>query len=468
MINPNTPIRQPWQPKVDNIITQHEFRGVNTLDPFSIDPAYAMSVKNLTSAKYPAATTRPGYSVLKQQGTKVIGLAAWKDDELHAIFDDGTWWKYDGSTWTQLTSGLSTAAEWSFCNFRGNFDDINLIAANGIGVPRRYDGSTVTTLSGAPSGLNYIEQHDNRLYGAVGNTLHFSELSVPTNWTQTMGSDSDPGQIVVETPNGEEINGLLAGAGHIIIYKPSYQAELYGTSPSDYRKIDVADDIGLANHRSKVVLNGVVYQMDRNGIYSYLGGARPDKRFSLVIQKYIDELSEADLAKCCMGTDGQRLYTYIPDKILEYDPKFGTWYVWEGISAAHFARVGDSFYVGDTKGRVLRFGGSTDAGEPIKGEWVSKPFTAESMSQVIRWLRAWVTANVPAGSSINVYMSKTVDGDDWILVGNTQNNAGIVNKPIYLRSQTLPNAKMLRIKIEFTGPVDIHEIAREEEHMPIR
>lgn len=443
-------------------IVQREFRGINTLDPFSIDSAFATEVKNLTSSKYPAASTRPGYSVLKTQGTtKVLGMGVWKDRELHVVFNDGTWHRLKDGTWTQLLSGLNTSATWYFTNFKGGFADINLIATNGVDAPKRYDGTSVTNLGGAPATLNYIEQHDNRLYGMVSNILYFSELSVGTNWTTTSGNDSDPGQIVIENAEGETVNGLLGGAGHIVIFQPSDVFELYGTSPSDYRKIPAADDIGLANGRCRTVLDAVIYFMGRGGIYAYSGGARPNKLFSRPVQKYIDALSTTDLANCSMGTDGRYLYVYIPGKILEFNPEFGTWYVWEDISAACFARVGSSFYVGDTSGRVLLIGGETDNGTAISGYWISKVFASETLVQVIRWIRAWVSASVTSGT-VKVYMSKTENGNDWEYVGDASDDA------INIRSTTLANAKMLRAKIEFTGVMTLRAFSRDEETLPLR
>lgn len=457
--------------------TINQFAGVSRLDPFSISPNKASAIKNLSSTLYPALSIKPGYSFLGAAiGTKILGLGVWKDTELHAVFNDGTWRKWTGAAWSAaLASGLSATAEWSFCNFQGNLAGINLIGSNGVDAIKRYDGATVANLATAPAGGNFIEQHDNRLYCAVGNELHFSTLRIADDWTTVNLNDEDPGTIVIETNNGELINGLKAGSGHIIVYKPSTTHELYGTSASDYRKVDVADDIGLVNNKCIVNLNGITYSMDYRGIYRYSGGSRPDKAFCIEVQKYVDDMNQTAKSKCCMGTDGLKLYVAIPvtsstatDTILEYDPKYGTWFVWEDESPLFMAKMGANWYLGDANARIYQRTGTSAAGTAISWRWVSKPFGAQSLSQKIRWYQAWVVANVPVGSTMSIYLSKLDSGDsDWTLVSAITAEAVLNDSRLGIPTTTAANAQWIRLKIEGTGPCEIKEFTRDERTMPI-
>lgn len=457
--------------------TINQFAGISRLDPFSISPNKASEIKNLTSQLFPALSVKPGYAFLGAAiGTRILGLGVWKETELHAIFNDGTWRKWTGSAWSAaLATGLSTTAEWSFCNFEGNLGGINLIGANGVDAIKRYDGSAVANLATAPAGGNYIEQHDNRLYCAVGNELHFSTLRIADDWTTVNGNDEDPGIIVIETNNGELINGLKAGSGHIIVYKPNITKELYGTSASDYRVVDVADDVGLINNKCVINLNGMTYFMGNRGIYRYSGGSRPDKAFSMDVQMYLDEINQTAKGTCCMGTDGLKLYVAIPvtssvspDTILEYDPKFGTWFVWEDEIPLYMVKMGASWYIGDAAARVYQRTGTSAAGTAIAWRWVSKIFGAQSLAQKIRWYRAWIIANLPIGSVINIYVSKSDHGDaDWDLVGSTTASAALVSNKLGISTTTAANAQWLRLKLEGTGPCEVKEFSRDERTMPI-
>lgn len=439
-----------------------------------------MSTKNFTSDKYPGLTTRPGLSILgSATGTKVLGLGAWKDTELHAVFNDGTWRKWTGSAWSTLASGLSTTAEVTFTNFKGGLADINLFMSNGVDTLRRYDGATVSTVVGAPATINYVTMFADRLFGAVGNELKASAYRDGTDWTTVTVPEAptDSWYTVVETTDGETINGVQAGLSKLTITKPSSIFHLYGYDPTDYEVRLKTADFGAFNNKCMTPLNGVLHMVDLNAISQYEGGVMPYKTFSERVQWYIDNINQTAKLTSCIGSDGLKLYVSIPvssstnpDTVLVYDPKHDTWFVWEGITALHFAKVGAKFYIGDAAGKVHQLTGTTDNGTAITGEWITSPITAPSMAQVIRWLTKWITAYVPTGSTFNVYISPLDSGDsDWTLVKTFDTNTAPTSTPIYLSAQSkAANAKYLRVKFVVTGPVDIYEWTREEEYNPLR
>ncbi|ULL14358.1 hypothetical protein DVH26_07785 [Paenibacillus sp. H1-7] len=466
--------QQTWVPTNRNPIIQREFKGIDKRDPFSISPEFSPDLVNISLDQYPSLSVRPGYSVLGSAiGSKVLGLGVWKDSELHAVFNDGTWRKWTGSAWSAaLVSGLDTSAPYSFCNFKGNLGDFNLIACNGVGVPRRYDGSTVQNLTGAPSGANFIDEHDNRLYAIVnGIEIHYCELSVPSNWTVIAQNDSDPGTIIKEINTGKKIVGLKAGTGHVTVYFPTSMHELYGTSPSDFSMVEAANDIGAINNNCAVNLDGVTYFVGDRGIYVYAGGARPNKRFSERVQWYIDNMNQAAKNTCCIGTDGLKLYVSIPmnsstapDTTLVYNPMFDTWEVWGGISALCMAKVDRSFYYGESNGRVLLQGGTTDNGAQIASRWVTHLFSNNSLAQRLRVHRIWSVSDIQPGSNMNIFLSKSVTGDsDWNLVGSVNSPVKRLIVPPSIASK----ANWARLKIECLGQVALHELSWEPKTGPL-
>lgn len=459
-------------------VVQREFRGVSKLDPFSMSDAFASDEKNLSASKYPALTIRPGCSTLSGQfGQKVLGLGVWKDAELHAVFDDGTWRKWTGSAWTTLASGLSTTAIWSFTNFKGNLSTISLVGTNGVDPVKVYDGSTVSTLT-APAGLYYIEQYADRLYGAVSNDLKFTAYRMANDWTTANGDDADSGYITIETPTGETITGIKASSSHVTVFKPTSIHELFGTSPSDYRMIRVCTGIGMASNKHAVNIGGILYFIDvtNPGLYVYDGGNLPSKAFSLPVQDYMDRINQSGKMASCVGTDGKNLYVSIPvngstpDTTLVYDIQAKAWDVWTDWVPLFFARIGstNSFYFGDSTGRVKQVTGTLDDLLPISWKRISIPYSAESMAQKLRMTRAWLTATVYAGSTLSVYLSKQDKGDDWTLVKSITANATLESTPIYIPTHVVANAQWIRVKLEGTGPVEIKEFARELQSMPMR
>lgn len=458
---------------------QREFRGINKLDPFSINDGYATDGYN-TSSEYPVLTQKAGYSLL---GTvsRVLGLGVWKETELSAVFSDGSWRKWNGSDFVSVATGLNAAANWSFANFKGGFAGIYLLAANGVDPVKQYDGATLSNLSGAPAGLNYIEQYADRVWGIAGNRLHASGFRVATDWTSVSPPDAIDDSVSfyaeIESPDGETLNALKAGLGRLVIFKPSAMYELRGYAPSDYRVDPITTDIGVINNQCIAVLQSGMYFLDDGGVYLYRGdGVAPQKGFSKPIQWYIDNMNQSAKSKCSVGTDGKLLFVSIPmnsstqpDTLLVYDPEEKTWDVWNGHSTVHFANLGINTYLGDYNGSVRQLGGSTDAGTAISAKWVSKPFTASSLSQKMRWMRFWLTADLPVGSSLSVYLSKSASGEDWVQIGATVTGTGsIQRKTIQFPSTAVPPSEQIRVKFETTGPFKIYEFAREEVYMPMR
>lgn len=461
---PSTPKKLPSK-------SVREFLGVNRLDPYSLNEGFSPDPSNLYSGKTPALTVRPGFTQLGGAiGTRVLGLASWKNSELHAIGNDGAWYRWNGTSWVSLRTGLNTSADWAFCNMKANLGAVNLLGSNGIDAVQRYNGTTVQALSGAPAGLKYIDQHDNRLYGSIGNMIYYSGLSMADSWTLVgTPDDSSPGNITRETNDGEDVIALRSGAGHVTVFFPNSSHELYGTSPSDFEFVRVAEDIGAINDQSIVNLGGVMYFLDETGIYQYGGGVRPRKEFSRRVQWFVDNMNTAGKTRACMGADGRYLYVAIPmssttaaDTILVYDSIEDQWDVWRGINATHMIKMGDSLYMADAQGRVLRIGGTTDNGAAIPWRWVSKPLTGQSMSQKIRITRVRITLDKPVGSTVNVYITNEPEADSgWVLAGTVTGN-GIQGKLITFTSTQVVWGNYLRIKVEGTGPCTIREINWDE------
>lgn len=454
-----------------------QWKGANKLDRFSIEPSFFTDSKNLTSRKYPAASTRPGFSQIgTTRAAKILGLGSWKDTELHAI-SDGSWYNYTSGAWAAaLKTGLSTSANFSFANFKGGFTDYNLIGTNGVDAPQKYDGSTVSDLTGAPATGNYVGTHDNRLYMAVANNVYASALSLGEDWT-----DTDPyvgsAIISVNAESGKDINGLMAGSGFLLAFFPNASYKLFGTGPDDFTLQGIASDIGLLSNQCIVNVAGSLYWPDSNGIYVYRGSGRPSKSFSQPMQYYIDNLNAANKSKSCIGTDGKRLYLSLPigdstdpNITLEYDPDFsGVWYTWEDFSPLHFVNAASELYWGDTAGKVMQLTGTDDNGTATAWKAVTVPFGSRIGAQNVCWHRLWLVAELPVGSTCSVYLSPSDTGDsDWTLVKTMTTSANVQKQKVIIPVGTVADAGWIRAKFEGTGPVTIHEFDYIQRQLPLR
>jgi hypothetical protein len=369
-----------------------------------------------------------------------------------------------------LATGLNTSAEWSFCNFKGNLGDINLIGANGVDPIKRYDGSTVQDLANAPAGGKYIDMQSNRLYCAVGNTVRYSALNKADDWTTV----DDAGEIVYETNSGEDINGLNAGNGNVTAFKSSSMKELYGKGPGSYTFEPVAADIGITGDKAVTVNNDMLPMISRDGIYLYSGGLRPKKDFSVRVENFALGMNPAYLSKCAAGTDGRYLYFAVPygsatenNRILQYDTVHQHWTTWDGIAVTHFLRINNKLYIGDSMGRVLLVGGTTDNVTAITSTAITKPFTAASMARKQQWFKLWVVASIPTGGMLSIYVSPSARGEDWVLTNTMTASTDIQFKKILIPTNSVARANAVRIKVVGVGPVTIHEITRQLRELPM-
>lgn len=445
------------------------FQGESTLDKFSIAKTIATRTKNITGKAFPTMSVRDGYT---QQSTtlpgRITGLVSWKDTELQAIAN-GNWYKMLSGAWSSISSGLNTTAMWSMCNFQGNFTGTNVLASNGVDPVKKYDGTTVSNLLNAPAGMNYITQHDNRVYGAIGQKVSFSALRKAEDWTTV----DDAGEIVVET-GGSTITGLIAGSRHLMVFKNNSLHELWGTNPANYKMDMIASDIGIVSHQAGVTIEDTPYWLDMYGIYMY-GGSRPRKDFSLPMKGYIERMNRANMQKASAGTDGKNLFISLPldsstecDTTLVFNREFNIWTVYKDITPTIYAFMNGTMHTGTTAGNVIKWDGNVaDNGSLVNWEWVSAPFGGHSNAQKIQWYRMWFVANVPVGSSMSVFVSKSAEGDsDWTLIQSISPN-GLQSGRMILPIASLANANWMRVRFAGSGPCTVNSIDIQQRELPM-
>ncbi|BFH70592.1 hypothetical protein [Paenibacillus dendritiformis] len=461
----STPNYQPL-PGIMQPISIREFRGVSTFDPLTLEDSFFTDTVNMTTDDYPAIVTRPGYSRIGDMGTKVLGIGVWKDKELHAIHNDGTWWRwrFNSTSWDKLASGLNTSADWSFTSFQGNLDDINLIASNGVDPIKRYDGKTVQNLSGAPDKGNYITTYQNRLWCAVGKELHACALDRPTEWQKFEGLEDDSYVKDMESSRGEDINMLTGSLTKLTIGMPNSLHELYGGLPSDFNTRLITEDMGLINNKSAVTQEGFMRFMHRTGIYEYGGGVLPNKTFSDVIGKLISDITPESVA----GSDGTKLYFLLPpDQLLVFDPRPGVqaWSIWRGIPATHFVTMQNQLYIGDAEGRVLRLGDTTDHGNAIPWSVTTKPFTGVSAAMKQRWYKMWLVVELIG--SMDVHLSPSISGDDWVHVQSISGGSAPQVRRVIIPVAKFARENWIRVRFSGTGWARIHEFTRQTRQLPL-
>jgi hypothetical protein len=461
------------------------FTGVDNRSLFNIDDTKSYLQNNMTADNFPMLKTRSNIAQLGS-GTiagRCLGLSAWKNSELNTIYNDGVWYKWNGTSWTSVTTGLSTSAYASFCNFQGNLSSINLLMANGVDAVKKYDGTSVSNLNNAPAGITYIDAHDNRVYGATGNTIYFSALRKPEDWTTL----NDAGSVVVESNDGETITSIKSGLQKLTVFKTNSMYELFGTGPSNYRLVPVADNIGILNHRCSTVINGVMYFLGKNGMYRYTGGSRPDKSFCDPVQNIIDATANYAsntnyVSRSCVGDDGQSVYVLLNgyntlletnNVVLQYHTLFDVWTVYGTLTypPTDFENMNGTLYAGcNFNVATWKSTGTSDSlsgsSQVITGVYVSKAFSGAYLGEKNRFLRLYITHDTDNGNTVTAYgsvSSTTTFTSGWTTLGTfTGTGGGVTTSRIMIpQSLTLQNGNFIQIKLSGNARFSVHQIGFE-------
>ncbi|MFD1990102.1 hypothetical protein ACFSGI_09040 [Paenibacillus nicotianae] len=471
-------------------ITIREFKGLNMFDPLSIDDVFFTDIVNMDSTNYPSLTTRSGYVVdysvpISDPGASgVKGMFVFRlpdgTEELHCIFSDQTWRVKKGSTWRILPGQISgQSMSYQFATAYVDSDALSihqtcLFMQSGGGRTYYYtEGQGTQVVSQLPENARYITSYQNRLWCVVDNELWASKLDDPLTWDiNTAEGESAAYRRQIETKNGEKASALNGNFTRLTIGSPNTVQELYGGVPSQFNVQPVTFDTGPINMKSTITLDGIMYFVNKNGVYEYSGGTIPDKSLSEIINKLVKNVTQAstsntDSFRVTGGTDGKKLFFYINDTFLVYDPRPGvqTWSKYSGIVPAHFAVFNNQLYIGDRQGRILRIEGNTDAGNAINWSAITKPFSNSSISQKLRWYKIFVQAEFTG--TMNIMLSKTIDGDDFEQVGTTTGSGADVTKRIIIPVGKFARENHIRIKLTGSGYARIHEITRNQRQLPL-
>jgi hypothetical protein len=324
----------------------------------------------------------------------------------------------------------------------------------------------VVDLAGVPAGAKHITTYENRLWVALGKEIRACALDQPEQWNLFEGTDEDSYGRDIESTRGEDVNMLSGSLAKLTIGMPNSLHELYGGVPSSFVTKLITDNVGVLNNKSVSSQSGIMRIIDERSIYDYAGGNLPNQDFSDIVGGFLADMDSNGAA----GSDPDLLYFRThSSEIMIYDTRTGVgcWSRWTNIDPQFFLLLDDVMYIGDSLGRVLKLGSSTDdAGTPISWSFTTKPFTNPTMSQRQRWLKLWLYAEIPTGTTINVYLSTTKDGNDFNLVHTVTGPKTTADRIIIpVRSVVLENT--VRIRITGTGPATIHEIVRLVRQLPL-
>lgn len=306
---------------------QHLGDGVNSgLSPFYIKKSESMLQSNCWVDKYPEMRSRYGFALFNNPSATIHGFGG-SGDYMHAQL--GTDWKaWNGTNWTSAIAASLTAQKAAFIDFVTAAKKYTVMS--NTAQKKIWDRTTVSDLT-CPATLLFASD-DFRLYAALTNTLYWSSLGDPTDW-----SSGDSGNVMLASTTAEATALTQFGQDQIIVFTMESMHVLYGDNTADFYQLDPIW-CGCIGVEALCSHNGQLYFLDNRIIKVYSGGIPQELPGQEKIKYYLDNMyiTSGQVHTHVMTSFGKYLLLSVPmttpgttnDYTLVYDFELGIWHVW--------------------------------------------------------------------------------------------------------------------------------------------
>lgn len=262
------------------------FRGVNrSLSQEATGPSTLREAWNCRQGPYGAVEKRQGTAkasdaVVPDDGSGYTGLTGvflWQEDtnNYRILAKRGTSLYEQAAAASVFTVAPSGTGLWSSDTDTVGFVPWDTGASAAVymtdpsGAIKKYDGTTISSLSGGPSNTTSIDVYQSRMFAAVkdSSTIYWCKVNDPSKWASTDGGGQAPVSVVDNTP----ILALKAVGNALLVFKENSVARFSGTDPANIR-IDqdaqgLSRDVGLAGDRTLVAFDSFVFFLSEKGPY---------------------------------------------------------------------------------------------------------------------------------------------------------------------------------------------------------
>lgn len=306
--------------------------------------------------------------------------------------------------------------------------------------------------------MDFIFGHDNRLWGAKGQTIYASKLGDFRNWNNFEGISTD--SYSVDVNEGGVFTGGISYMGFPMFFKTDTIYKVYGSRPSNFEVKGYAQS-GCVNGGTLAVVNESLYYLSREGVMRYSGGSPQLVSDALGDPRYPGnpiygygafDNAFADGTKYMMWKTGTSEY-------YEYDTRRNIWHkqaikdgVWSGtISYAY--RWTDVVFLVSTAGHHWRkdYDSVGDYNEvPYMVEFARFDLNTFASKYPVRlWFR------YAAGNDVT--LSVAYDGGDW------ETSATLPETELVTKYVPVPIRRCDSFRIKITGTGDFQLYAMQIE-----
>lgn len=437
--------------------------GENTyFPPLKIKKSESPYSRNVSSRNYPALSACPGRVSSFTAITAANGIGQRNNEYPHVV--DGLVWKrWNGSAWVTVTADAMTYSEKAkFLEFNTEAAKYTVLASESSNA-YSYDGSTAASIADSPA-TRFYTVDDYRLYALDDNVLKCSAAGSVTDWTTANDADS----IAITSMVGAG-TAIATYMDTVICWSENTMHVLYGNDPYDF-ELGEAIEAGCISDRTVIEHNSKLYFLDFGKFKAYTGGIPYE--VSQKVKTYLEGINLTYKGLCCAGKDGRYIYLSIPygtatanNLTLEYDTETNNWYV-RDEAYVDFVNIAGYLYGLTAAGTIYKMNsGTTNNGTAIAWSWISGVWSDGVLSQKKVIGEYWLSLDLPVASTLSIYYSTTIDGNDFVLLGTFTASATEQVTRIQVPTSIMYNIDWRRIEFVGTGPCTIFEI---EENLRIK
>lgn len=305
--------------------------------------------------------------------------------------------------------------------------------------------------------LDYVCEHENRVWGCRGDTIYASKLGDFYNWNVYDGLDTDAW--AVDTGSSGDFTGCISYRGYATFFKEENIYKVYGSIPSNFQVMGSAT-MGLlkGSADSLAVAGETLFYLSRNGIAAYTGG---------IPQSVGQAFGRLRFRKAVAGSDGLKYYVSMEDGegrqgLYVFDTRQGLWHKEDQTEAVGFARWNGDLYCMTAAGEIWMLGSPQNPGEAAEPEeavaWMAEfaDFTEKEPNRKGVG-KIQLRLELDPGATAQVWIRFDSE-PDWQKVGSALGESA-------KRSHYLPivprRGDHYRLKLTGTGGCRVYSMARE-------
>lgn len=267
--------------------------------------------------------------------------------------------------------------------------------------------------------MDFICEHQNRLWGCKGHEVYASKLGDPSNFRVYQRLSTDSYAATVGTAGA--FTGMRSHLGYLLFFKEQVIHKLFGSKPSNFDlQSNAARGVAIGSHNSLCVVGETLYYLGPNGVMSYDGALPESVSGALHGSRY---------REAAAGALDRRLYLSMRDEAghvqqLVYDTRLNMWTREDGLDVLQYASAGNTLYALCRDGGLWAIGEGSE-GTPEDGlEWMLESSDLGLDSPLNKYISKLILRlQMEAGSRARLWLQR--DGGAWEDKGEIQGVGGM-------------------------------------------